>query len=95
MQLNRNGQGVKFLAAHPEIQIKLRRHIQSATGGAGAADDEASSAQLGMDDLTPEKTPYLEAVVHEVLRLGRVSIGYARTGESRGAVNLKISQPPL
>jgi cytochrome P450 len=35
-----------------------------------------------LEDLTPGKLPYLEAVVQETLRLSRTAGGYSRDGES-------------
>ena len=56
------------------MQIKLREHVQQQAYG-------KRFGELGLDDLTPEKTPYLEAIIHETLRHGRVSVAYGRVGE--------------
>ncbi|KAG8898786.1 hypothetical protein FRB99_007172 [Tulasnella sp. 403] len=64
---------MKFLSDNPEAQYKLRAELLS------ALDDSPDKRPLTFADVnTPEKTPYLEAVVNEVLRLGRVAEGFRR-----------------
>ncbi|CAD6585065.1 MAG: hypothetical protein TREMPRED_004040 [Tremellales sp. Tagirdzhanova-0007] len=62
---------LKFMTNNPKMQIKLREHVQQQAYG-------KRFGELGLDDLTPEKTPYLEAIIHETLRHGRVSVAYGR-----------------
>ena len=60
---------------HPECQTRLRREIE----------ENISNKRLGeleAHDLSPEKTPYLEAMVHETLRASRTNIGFSRRSES-------------
>ena len=63
------------MTKQPELQVKLREHTRRTLS-------EEAIAAPGLDDLIPNKTPYLEAMVHETLRYGRVAI-YARRGEER------------
>lgn len=66
-------QWIKSMTSDPDVQVKLRGYIRTTL----------SSKQLGdleMDDLTPDKTPFLEAMVYETLRFGRIAL-YARRGE--------------
>ena len=58
---------------HPEIQVKLRDYIKSVCLD---VDGEIQMAKIGA-----VQTPYLEAMVHETLRLSRASPGSARLGE--------------
>lgn len=58
---------------HPEVQRKLRQHVLEHL-------PEIQDRPPTFEDLT--KLPYLEAVVHETLRLSRTAGGYARESES-------------
>jgi cytochrome P450 len=67
---------IKYMTNHPEIQIKLRKHILEKV-------PELSDRQPTFEDLNAVTTPYLEAVVHEALRLSRTASGYGRDGRSQ------------
>jgi cytochrome P450 len=60
---------------HPEVQIKLKKHLKEVL-------PEMEDRQPRFEDLNAVNTPYLEAVVHEALRLSRTASGYGRDGES-------------
>ncbi|KAG8912667.1 hypothetical protein FRC01_004962 [Tulasnella sp. 417] len=65
--------GMKFLTDAPEVQRALREELL------GIADDESEGRPLTFDEMaSPEKTPYLEAVVAEILRLSIVAGGSTR-----------------
>ena len=57
------------------IQVKLREEIRKAI-------PHLQSGECSMEDVAPEKTPYLEALVHETLRHARVAVGVARRSTS-------------
>ncbi|KAG8959814.1 hypothetical protein FRC03_007444 [Tulasnella sp. 419] len=60
--------GLKLLTNHPEVQKKLRTELLSNL-------NEPENRNITYEDVgTGEKTPYLEAVVHEVLRCADVTI---------------------
>lgn len=58
---------------NPEIQRKLRDHLLDAL-------PELADRAPTFEDLNATTVPYLEAVVHEVLRLSRTAGGYSRDG---------------
>lgn len=60
---------------HPEIQRKLRAHLLDRL-------PQLLDRAPTFDDLTTSNVPYLEAVIHETLRLSRTTPGYTREGES-------------
>jgi cytochrome P450 len=62
------------MTINPDIQRKLRNHIIEAML-------ELQDRPPTFDDLTPGKLPYLEAVVHETLRLSRTAGGVSREGQ--------------
>ena len=62
------------MTVFPDIQRKLRKHILDAM-------PELQDRPPTLEDLTPAKLPYLEAVVQETLRLSRTAGGYSRDGE--------------
>jgi cytochrome P450 len=64
---------LKAFTNHPETQAKLRDHIRQAI-------PDKQLGEFSMEDLTSEKTPYLEAVVYEALRYGQLSIAFGRLG---------------
>jgi cytochrome P450 len=59
------------MANHPEVQYKLRRHVLERL-------PELQDRPPNFEDLSATNTPYLEAVVHETLRISRTAGGYAR-----------------
>ncbi|KAK1921790.1 cytochrome P450 [Papiliotrema laurentii] len=61
----------KYMANHPEVQYKLRRHVLERL-------PELQDRPPNFEDLSATNTPYLEAVVHETLRISRTAGGYAR-----------------
>ena len=63
------------MTVFPDIQRKLRKHILDSM-------PELQDRPPTLEDLTPAKLPYLEAVVQETLRLSRTAGGYSRDGES-------------
>ncbi|KAG8909062.1 hypothetical protein FRC01_007163 [Tulasnella sp. 417] len=64
---------MKFLTDAPEVQRALREELL------GIVDDESEGRPLTFDEMaSPEKTPYLEAVVAEILRLSIVAGGSTR-----------------
>lgn len=63
------------MTTHPEIQRKLRQHILDKI-------PEIQDRPPTYEELNPANVPYLEAVVHETLRISRTAGGYAREGES-------------
>ncbi|KAG8954861.1 hypothetical protein FRC04_010344 [Tulasnella sp. 424] len=66
---------VKFLTDHPEVQRTLHAELCS------AFEDLSEDRLLTYADVTsPDKTPYLEAVVAEVLRCARAAEGSRRQG---------------
>jgi hypothetical protein len=60
---------------HPEVQHKLRNHLLERLP---ALQDRPPT----YEDLNATTVPYLEAVVHEALRLSRTAGGYTRQGGS-------------
>lgn len=60
---------------HPAVQRKLRDHMLSRM-------PELQDRQPTFADLNATSLPYLEAVVHETLRLSRTVGGYVREGMS-------------
>lgn len=54
---------------NPSVQTKLRQHLL-----------ERLPQPITADSLSPSNVPYLEAVVHEALRLSRTAGGGAREG---------------
>ena len=73
------------MTRHPELQVKFREYIR------GALSEEALTSP-GWDDLTPNKTPYLEAMIYETLRYGMIAV-FARRGESspRDGTTLRLT----
>ncbi|KAG8954880.1 hypothetical protein FRC04_010363 [Tulasnella sp. 424] len=64
---------VKFLTDHPEVQRTLHAELCS------AFEDLSEDRLLTYADVTsPDKTPYLEAVVAEILRCARIAEGTRR-----------------
>lgn len=64
---------LKLLASAPDVQRKLRRSLLV------ALEDSPGDRPLTYADVAfPEKTPYLEAVLSEALRCGRVAIAGAK-----------------
>ncbi|KAG8919818.1 hypothetical protein FRC02_001351 [Tulasnella sp. 418] len=62
--------GVKFLSKHPSVQIKLHEELVSNFG---------TNRLISYDEVgSAEKTPYLEAVANEILRLAQVGAGMTR-----------------
>jgi cytochrome P450 len=59
---------------NPDIQHKLRNEMIKAF-------PEIEDRQPTYEDLNAANTPYLEAVVHETLRMSRTAGGYTREGE--------------
>lgn len=57
------------------IQVKLREEIRKAI-------PHVQSGEYSMEDVAPEKIPYLEALVYETLRHARVAVGVARRSTS-------------
>ena len=55
-------------------QVKLVEHLRSVLG-------HKASSEFTLEDLTPEKTPYLEAVIQEHLRCARVTVAFSQIGE--------------
>lgn len=64
----------KYMTIHPEIQHKLRSEVLKHL-------PEIQDRPPTMEELNG--IPYLEAVVHETLRLSRTASGYARESEPR------------
>ncbi|KIO33748.1 hypothetical protein M407DRAFT_240906 [Tulasnella calospora MUT 4182] len=63
---------MKFLTEAPEVQRALRKELLN-------VDDESEGRPLTFDEMmSPEKTPYFEAVVAEILRLSIVAGGSTR-----------------
>lgn len=59
---------MKFLTENPEVQKMLHAELM------GALVDSPESRPVTFDDMMfPEKTPYLEAVVSEILRCAKVA----------------------
>lgn len=54
---------LKFLSNNPEVQHKLRQYLRHQL-------EPLDTRPPTMEDLLPTSTPYLEAVLQEVLRLG-------------------------
>ncbi|KAG8961483.1 hypothetical protein FRC00_012126, partial [Tulasnella sp. 408] len=64
---------MKFLTEAPDIQRALRKELH------GVVTDESEGSPVTFDEMmSPEKTPYLEAVVAEILRLSIVAGGSTR-----------------
>ncbi|WVQ69524.1 uncharacterized protein L199_007744 [Kwoniella botswanensis] len=61
----------KFMTNNPSIQTKLRGHLLERL-------PENSDKNINFDDLSPANVPYLEAVVHETLRVARTAGGFLR-----------------
>lgn len=57
----------------PDIQRKLRAHVLERF-------PEIEDRSPTYEDLNAIKLPYLEAVVHETLRMSRTAGGYSRQG---------------
>ncbi|ORY21756.1 cytochrome P450 [Naematelia encephala] len=62
---------LKYMTNHPEVQRKLRKHMLEKL-------PEMQDRPPKFEDLNATNTPYLEAVVHETLRLSRTAGGYSR-----------------
>lgn len=62
---------LKYFTKHPEVQHKLRAHVFERVPG-------IADAPPTFEDVRATKLPYLEAVVHECLRLSRTAGGFAR-----------------
>ncbi|KAL7419102.1 hypothetical protein Q5752_005938 [Cryptotrichosporon argae] len=62
---------VKYMTNNPAVQVKLRAHLQ-------ATMPFLDTRPPALDDVVPDKTPYLEAVVQEALRLSRTAAGVIR-----------------
>ncbi|WWD00852.1 hypothetical protein V866_007790 [Kwoniella sp. B9012] len=61
----------KFMTNNPSIQTELRGHLLERL-------PENSDKNMNFDDLSPANVPYLEAVVHETLRVARTAGGFLR-----------------
>jgi cytochrome P450 len=59
------------MTVNPDIQRKLRAHVLERI-------PEIQDRSPTFEELSATNTPYLEAVVHETLRLSRTAGGYAR-----------------
>ncbi len=59
---------------NPDMQRKLRNHLLSRL-------PQIQDRPPDFEDLNAINTPYLEAVVHETLRMSRTAGGYSREGE--------------
>lgn len=71
---------MKFLTENPNVQQVLHNELLS------ALEDEPQDRPLTFDDLmSSDKTPYLEAVVAEILRRGGVAAGASKQG-ARGLI---------
>lgn len=68
---------LKYMTNNPDIQRKLRGHLLDAL-------PELADRAPTFEDLNATTVPYLEAVVHEVLRLSRTAGGYSRDGTPLG-----------
>jgi cytochrome P450 len=64
----------KFMTNHPEVQHKLRAHLLERI-------PELQDREMTYDDVAGDNLPYLEAVVHDCLRMARVAPALAREGE--------------
>ena len=64
----------KYMTAHPDVQRKLRAHILERL-------PDIQERDPTFEELNATNTPYLEAVVHESLRMSRTAGGYAREGK--------------
>ncbi|OCF71108.1 hypothetical protein I204_08344 [Kwoniella mangroviensis CBS 8886] len=65
----------KFMTNNPSIQTKLRGHLLERL-------PQDTDMNMNFDDLSPANVPYLEAVVHETLRMARTAGGFLRDSES-------------
>jgi cytochrome P450 len=65
---------VKYMTNHPEVQIKLRKHVQQRL-------PDIQDTPPTFEDVNATNLPYLEAVVWETLRLGRIAAAFGRDGE--------------
>ncbi|PVF99915.1 cytochrome P450 [Serendipita vermifera] len=63
----------KILSHHPEVQRKLRDHLD-AKGIFGLAMD----GEIAYEDVRTENVPYLEAVVWEILRISQIGVFISR-----------------
>ncbi|OCF44809.1 hypothetical protein I317_01298 [Kwoniella heveanensis CBS 569] len=61
----------KFVTNHPQVQRKLRQHLQVRL-------TDLRDRQPTYEELSSSNVPYLEAVVHETLRLARTAGAYLR-----------------
>ncbi|WWC86654.1 uncharacterized protein L201_001531 [Kwoniella dendrophila CBS 6074] len=61
----------KYMTNNPSVQRKLRDHLQDKI-------PDYKEQGLNYDNLSPSNVPYLEAVVHETLRIARTAGGYLR-----------------
>lgn len=69
---------MKFFAKAPHVQRTLRAELLS------VLDDSPDERHLRFTDVSsPEKTPYLEAVLYEVLRVGRVGAATSKASKHR------------
>ncbi|KAG8910235.1 hypothetical protein FRC01_006448 [Tulasnella sp. 417] len=65
--------GTKFLTENPEVQHKLHAELTS------VLEDSPESRPLRFDEMmSPERTPYLEAVVSEILRFAKVAVASSK-----------------
>lgn len=76
---------LKFVTNHPHVQHKLRQHLLKRM-------PELQDRDMTYDDLTGDKLPYLEAVVHEVLRMARIAPALAREGQPHLLFLLLLTQ---
>ncbi|KAG8915337.1 Hsp70 suppressor, GTPase facilitates ribosomal subunit dissociation [Tulasnella sp. 408] len=75
MGLSNAAFSMKFLTENPNVQQELHDELLS------ALEDAPQDRPLTFDDLmSPDKTPYLEAVVAEILRRGSVAAGSSKQG---------------
>lgn len=72
---------LKFLTDAPDVQRALRAELTSVL-------DDSDQRPLTYSDVNSDRTPFLEAVVAETLRCGRVAEGTRRQSMTRnhGAV---------
>jgi len=76
---------LKYLTNYPEVQRKLRASVLSCV-------PEIADRPPVFEEMNPETIPYLEAVVHEVLRISVVAPSFSR--ESESISSLACLHPP-
>ena len=66
---------MKYFSEYPDVQRKLHQELLT------ALNDSPESRPLTFADISGSDTPYLEATVHEILRLARVAVVSSRQRE--------------